>query len=349
MHRRNVRLEYSRSEVKKAGKIIVEGSDSELQDFIWAFNVVSNWRACHSYPLNTFQATLRSKVKNIDTDAIVAERLKRFPSIRSKLQRIPGMSLARMQDIGGLRAVVRDIKTLKSLHENYRATNFKHELANERDYVEAPKKSGYRSIHLVYKYKNINNPDYDGLFIELQLRTKIQHAWATAVETMGFFLKSSLKASEGPEELLDFFSLASAALAHFENTNPLPAYRDLERQEVYALASERQRELKIIEKLSAYSMALRIMESQPQSGSYYLIVLNPATGQLKYSRFGMDRLTEAADRYQETEREYENTEGAQVVLVSTRSFESLKRAYPNYFLDTGEFVKLLKRIEKRAK
>ncbi len=45
------------------------------------------------------------------------------------------------------------------------------------------------------------------LLIELQLRTRLQHEWATAVETMGTFLQSSLKSSQGPEEWLDFFSL----------------------------------------------------------------------------------------------------------------------------------------------
>lgn len=34
----------------------------------------------------------------------------------------------------------------------------------------------------------------------------------------------------------------------------------------------------------------------------------------------------------------------QVVLVSAGSIESLKRAYPNYFLDTHEFLKQLDKI-----
>ena len=80
-----------------------------------------------------------------------------------------------------------------------------HELHTSRDYIQHPKPSGYRSIHLVYKYKNPISPEYNGLFVELQIRTRLQLAWATAVETMGTYLGHALKSSEGPERWLDFF------------------------------------------------------------------------------------------------------------------------------------------------
>jgi putative GTP pyrophosphokinase len=103
--------EYSRKQVQRAGDTLVafENADEdspEIQDWYAAFLVLTNWRACHGYPINTFQATLRNKLKKIDRDALVAQRLKRTPSILNKLSRIKGMNLARMQDIGGLRAVV---------------------------------------------------------------------------------------------------------------------------------------------------------------------------------------------------------------------------------------------------
>ncbi len=97
--------EYTRNQVNRAGDILsIEGPGSREYD--WAVNVLTNWRSCHNYPINTFQATLRSRLKGVDEVAIVAQRLKRTPSIVSKLQRFDKMRLARMQDIGGLRAVV---------------------------------------------------------------------------------------------------------------------------------------------------------------------------------------------------------------------------------------------------
>ena len=114
-----IEVKYSRNKVNKAGDIL-RNSESSSSDNLWAADVLSNWRAIHNYPINTFQATLRNKLKRIDNLALVAQRLKRIPSIILKLQRFPGMKLSRMQDIGGLRAVVQDIPQLKLLYSNYK-------------------------------------------------------------------------------------------------------------------------------------------------------------------------------------------------------------------------------------
>jgi putative GTP pyrophosphokinase len=110
--------------------------------------------------------------------------MKRAPSIVSKLQRFDGMNLARMQDIGGLRAVLGSVSRVRKLEAMYRNSKFRHVLV----YIAHPKSDGYRGIHLIYRYSNSLAPAYDGLSLELQVRTRLQHAWATAVETMGTFL-----------------------------------------------------------------------------------------------------------------------------------------------------------------
>jgi len=53
---------FSKNEVKKAGEILISQSKS-LEERSWALMVMNNWRACHSYPINTFQANLRKKIK----------------------------------------------------------------------------------------------------------------------------------------------------------------------------------------------------------------------------------------------------------------------------------------------
>jgi hypothetical protein len=69
-----------------------------------------------------------------------------------------------------------------------------------------PQKSGYRGIHLVYRY-NGRKTEYNGLKIEIQIRTVIQHAWATAVETVGMFTQQALKSSQGEQDWLRYFAL----------------------------------------------------------------------------------------------------------------------------------------------
>lgn len=211
--------QFERREVNRAG-VILASDLTDIDEWLWAYQVLGNWRACHGYPINTFQATLRSKLKTIDPNALVAQRLKRAPSVIAKLQRFRSMKLAQMQDIGGLRAVVSSIPRVRKLDGSYRKSSFKHELASSKDYIDSPKSDGYRSIHLVYRYMNDRAPKYNGLLLELQLRTRLQHAWATAVETMGTFLGQALKSGQGQRRWRKFFEVSSAALAHVERTAP---------------------------------------------------------------------------------------------------------------------------------
>jgi len=55
--------------------------------------------------------TLIKRAKKIDKQAIIAQRLKRLPSIDAKLrQHASWMKLTQMQDIGGCRAIVRSVQ-----------------------------------------------------------------------------------------------------------------------------------------------------------------------------------------------------------------------------------------------
>lgn len=342
---------FSRSQVNKAGEILIremEAADFDFDQWIWAFEVLSNWRACHGYPINTFQATLRKKLKKIDADALVAQRLKRTPSILTKLQRFANMNLSRMQDIGGLRAVVGSMSHLQKLYHNYKASRFTHDLVSEYNYIDSPKPSGYRSIHLVYKCKLKEDSPYNGLQIELQLRTKLQHAWATAVETVGTFIEHPLKSSEGPDEWLKFFSLAGSAFAHLENSPLVPEYETLGKLETYIATTTESNRLGVRDMLLGYSSAIKAIPTGTARAAYYLVQLNLQEEQKSVSirSFARDQLEKANIEYMKAEKRASEGEQIQVVLVSAGSVDSLRRAYPNYFLDTHDFLRHLKRIEK---
>jgi putative GTP pyrophosphokinase len=61
--------------------------------------------------------------------------------------------------------------------------------------------------------------------------------------------------------------------------------------------------------------------------------------------FAQEHLDAATERYAEVERRIHDGDPSQAVLVSAGSIETLKRAYPNYFLDTREFIRQLGRLE----
>lgn len=336
-----IKPKYSKSQIDKAGNI-VRNSCSDQEEIEWAEEVLSNWRLIHGYPINTFNTTLRDKIRSIDKNALVAQRLKRRPSIVSKLQR-ETTRLSQMQDMGGLRAVVKDMTTLRKLVENYKSSKFKHEFLAQDDYISRPKDSGYRSIHLVYKYKNELAPEYNGLLIELQIRTKIQHAWATAVETMGTYLKHSLKSSEGPEEWLKFFVVTGAAFAHLEKQPPTPEYSEIPKLEIFKQVVEIEKKLEVIKKLKAFSTVITTTENI--AGHYRLIILDAKANTVKITSYSKTKLGEANERYTEIEKNISDYSGIQAVLVTAKSIDLLKKAYPNYFLDTEEFIKQLEKIK----
>lgn len=214
----------------------------------------------------------------------------------------------------------------------------------EKDYISLPKDTGYRGVHLIYKYKNKKVESYDGLYIELQMRTKLQHAWATAVETIGTFLNYALKSSEGPEEWLSFFSLTGSAFARFEGCSPVPGYDELSDQDTYERMIADADRLNVIDRLEAFSVAAHSISNDSKGGSYHLVVLDPTKKTVSIESFGRRKLEEANKRYSHYELQTRKGEDIQVVLVATGSIDSLRQAYPNYFLDTHEFIRVIRKI-----
>lgn len=338
-----VKPKYSKRQINRAGEILISDSAS-VSERSFADEVLTNFRAAHGYPINTFQATLRAKLKSIDEKAIVAQRLKRTPSIVLKLKRFEGMKLARMQDIGGLRAVVSSVSRVRKIEKSYRDSKFLHELVSSKDYLSEPKSDGYRGIHLIYKYANANVPDYDGLSLELQIRTRMQHAWATAVETMGTFLGQALKSGQGEDQWREFFSIAGAALADLERTTPVPGFEHCSAQQIHQRLFESEKRLRVLEKLSGFAIAADRITTERGQGGYHLITLDSTNRTVTIRPFPVARLEEANVAYAAIEARTKAGEPIEAVLVSAGPVESLRKAYPNYFLDTQVFVRQLQRL-----
>ncbi|MBW8017674.1 MAG: RelA/SpoT domain-containing protein [Planctomycetes bacterium] len=342
--------EFTKSQVNKAGKIItnwIQSPPGKITDeVLFANDVLNNWRVAHGYPVNTFQSTLRNKLTSIGvTNGLVAQRLKRWYSIVYKLRRFKTMRLDQMQDIGGLRAVVNSLDEIYLLRDSYHRSlmksTFKHKLIAEINYIEKPKTSGYRGVHLVFQYCNDKAKDWEGLRLELQIRTTRQHIWATAVETMGTFLRTSLKSSEGPDKWLDFFTLSGTAFAHLEGTPPLKGYEHFSDRDIFQLVTETAKALDVRGKLSVFSVAVDAISNNNCRGSRHLVLLDIISKTVKIKSFANNQLQEANDEYFKLEKEITNDRNKQVVLVSATNIDELKRAYPNYFLDTTKFIKLL--------
>ena len=213
---------YSRTQVNAAGDALIAPSSS-LDDLRNARAVVNNWRAAHSLPLDCIRAELQQRVAGFE-DAIVAARLKRLSSIEAKLRRFRSMRLGRMQDVGGCRVVLPSVADVLSVAGRYGSEPSPHAVIHSDDYIAQPRASGYRGIHLVSRFRPGGEEQavYEGMRIEIQLRSRMQHVWATAVETVGTFSGQALKSSVGDERWLRLFALMGSEMAFAEGCPPVP-------------------------------------------------------------------------------------------------------------------------------
>jgi hypothetical protein len=313
----------------------VTGDDRER-----AIAIINNWRSSHAFPLNTFQMYLRGKTKQVDQQGRVAQRIKRLPAIQLKLRLIPDLRLTQMQDIGGCRAVVRSMTALEQLYGLYEQTQFKHDRVHFDNYVESPRASGYRSIHLVYRYYSDKNPAHNDLKVEMQLRTVLQHAWATAVETVGAFKGQSLKSGLGDMEWLRFFALMGSALAVRERT-PLVDGTPTDQKKLLQELKECVEDLDVIGHLRGYRVVLDNVPLGTFKGvSYFLLQLRPKEGRLVITPYQRKESEEASRQYFQAEQQarFEFPEESDAVLVSVDDLKELRAAYPNYYADTRRFV-----------
>lgn len=212
----------SKGRVNKAGDRVLEGTQTDED-----LEIIDQWRSAHKAVLNTFQASLRLRTKR--TEVVVAQRHKRKNTIFDKLMRYSGMKLSRMDDVAGCRLIFPDIESLQKFRSSFHKEKFKHRLKNDPnkyDYITNPKTTGYRGIHDVYEYdvRSSSNAHLKGLLIELQYRTKVQHAWATTVEVIGHITNNQPKFERGDERYQRAMVYASEILAraHEDMPGPVP-------------------------------------------------------------------------------------------------------------------------------
>ena len=332
--------QYSKDQLDTAGQMLISGVNVEE-----ALSVVNNHRSSHAFPLNTMQMYLRGKARDISKDALVAQRIKRLPSIEWKLSRFKWLSLSSMQDIGGCRAVMPNARRVSMLVDAYHDSKIKHRLVKSDDYIWNPKKSGYRGQHLIYRYFSDHNETYNGLQIEIQIRSSLQHAWATAVETVGMFTNQALKSSEGEKDWLRFFALMSSVIAHREKRPFVPDTPE-DYPELIAELKEYAIKLDVEGKLSAYRLAARATGSNPElkKARYFLLQLDSENRKIHIGAFTQSSFETASKAYLEAEQGVGRTASGDVVLVSVQSLDTLRKAYPNYFLDTSRFLREVRKV-----
>ena len=328
-------------------------------EFEGAIDVLTYWRLMHEAPLANAQQIVEVEALKTDKTAFTAKRLKRYESIVSKLKRFDDMKLKNMQDIGGCRVVVSSLKKLRQLIRSLkRRPEFKNSMGvvRHKDYIESPKEDGYRSYHLIGRFKDVNNEDRN---IEVQLRTRLQHDWATALEIVDIFTKQKLKSNQGEKKWSEFFKSVSEQFAIMENT-PLfnvekgPTWHaylknvlsNPDSLESCLTARRLIKDIGVVSKFNAFTHSLKFADGelekiQKERDGFILIMVDLAKSRIELKFFDQNNIENAVQSYSECEKNSAGRKDFVAALVSTTAVDGIKAAYPNYFADSTEFLKHL--------
>lgn len=165
---------------------------------------------------------------------------------------------------------------------------------------------------------------------------------------MGTFLGQALKSGQGEKNWRDFFAAASAAIAVIEKCPAVPGFEHLSPKQVYRRVADEERKLRVLDKLNGFAIAADRISKQAGQGAYHLVILNSAQRTVSIQPFALARLEEANKAYAEVEARAAAGEAVEAVLVSAGPIDALRKAYPNYFLDTQAFVTQIQKVIKES-
>ena len=325
----------SKKELNRISKRIVENTDT-IEDL----QKLSDFRAEHSKIIKSFVWSLRSIINNKKIKLsnrnriIISQRLKRLPSIIGKLKRFPELRLSRMQDLAGARIILPNIKDTEEVANYLKNKVYKQKDKNnflfvrEKNYILEPKEDGYRSIHQIFKYQGKKESQLEGYQIELQIRTRLQHQWATSVEIIDSIKQQSLKTGGGDAYYREFFKLSSKLMEYIEFKKDINELSDKIKR-----LSDLDKEFNILKTLSSLRVVTKELEGI-KNKEYLILILDYKGNTVRYIPVFEENISRDYLMY---EQEYKG-ENNNVVSVSVENLKNLKKAYPNYFLDAREFV-----------
>lgn len=358
--------QFTNNEVSKAGEAMKHDnlSDKELEKNM---EILTYWRESHIQPLNEAEKLLKRYLSKIDKQAFIAKRIKRFDSIKKKLKRFSGMELKNMQDIGGIRVVLSTLKQVDEL-KNILLSEHKDCFFNGDkaikidDYINSPKEDGYRCLHIVGKFKNIDGKERK---IEIQIRTRLQHSWATTLEIVDLFTFQDLKSNNGLLGYKDFFLAVSKQFTILENLNNFNKKEEELTKEYLELVSKDESILKtcfeihgflnkqdiapntpnFYGQLENYLKLFKSIEIPKSTKSGYLLVrLNTKSDKLDSEFFDVSKNNNALKYYSLYEQTLSKNKDWVVALISTNAIGGLREAYPNYFADCKLFLEFIQII-----
>ncbi|WP_421786083.1 GTP pyrophosphokinase [Gardnerella sp. DNF01204] len=376
----------SRKQATAAGKMLKELSGQQnSEEYGKQILILDSWRHQHEEPAQIFFKKLVGII-NKYPDAMATYRLKRKESILKKLYRSNGnFELGAMDDIAGCRVIVNSISEVYEVYNEI--LNLKEskeiDIKKTKDYIKNPEKSGYRSLHIIIK-QTLKQENIDRQYrIELQIRTKLQHHWSTAVEAMSEIdnveYKDPTLISKGNiriQSCLQFFKVISELFYCCENNDDACSKSN---EELVNSVRTNDNFKEIIEDLKAArnSVTINMQKNSAQGGEgLYLLELSRETQELTIHSYTMDCVEKAITNYNSKENGSISNEANKIqydteidsgsvnknltvekpdaqtsyitsinrVLIYAKNKDQLGDTYPNYSYNIEKFIEKVEEL-----
>jgi putative GTP pyrophosphokinase len=140
-------------------------------------------------------------------------------SIIDKLQR-ESIRLSQMQDIAGCRLTVTDITAQDEVVAQLKTVFKKVTVVDRRQHPS----HGYRAVHVIV--------DHSGKFVEVQIRTSLQHLWAELSEKLSDVVDGAIKYGGGEKNIISILTRISNSILDLETAEAdLQKMSTLDRQD----------------------------------------------------------------------------------------------------------------------
>ena len=330
----------TKSAAKHASRVL-QSSESTQDEIDRAKETVSLWREAHQEVLNAIHEVVKEVATDIDPDALCVSRLKRYDTIIGKLNRPQlHMNLNQMCDIAGCRAIVKDNECVAAIGRALKSRLQIKAGSGVKDYILRPKPNGYRSLHLICTHDS-SASGLSNLYCEVQIRTRLQHVWATALETYDVINGSGLKFNNGSPDEIRLFALMSNVFALREHSPAVPDVpSDLGalRMEIIDLDNR----MRALDRLTACSGSVSVVAKNGSFKDDALCLLCVDYEEQKTDLFIYDDKEELRANQMYTRREEAKSGLQDVLLVKVSSLKGLQQAYPNYSMDIAEFLNTMR-------
>lgn len=322
----------SKTRIDKAGLALAKAKFKDEIDYIELEETFDEYRKAHLQPLSETTLELQQLLTNYGSPYYIAQRLKRKPQIVRKLNRL-SVRLTQLQDIGGCRIIVQrntDVdKIFKYLVDAVGSQNI-FTIDRTADYRDKGRDdTGYRALHVILRR--------GGVFLELQIRSRIQHYWAESIERTSVIYGYHLKESEGSPQVIQYFKTLSDVFFEIEAGREASVEQRLRVDSLRTVCETIIRESdrhKIFDSFVNEDIILTLTEKEsrnPAGLNNWILVFDWNAGAFVSWDIVSRNPNDAVETYIEYERMFPVERGYEVVLVGSSEVATVRQTHSHYF------------------